>query len=746
VEVCVGGRYGTVCDDYWDYEDASVVCSQLGFSPHGAIAITGGSEFSNSSVPVVAGRVECAGTEASLLQCSHVSESHDDVSGCDPSQTAAITCQDPSTEAGDCETGDVRFSNSSDNSDEGSRQGTLQLCINNAWGTVCSDNLFDNTDAGVFCDKLEGFTSDGAAELDAVPQTSTTAPLFLSSLHCVQGDQSLLDDCSHDRLGLASCDEDDGLAVAECFDIDECVEDTDNCSQNCSNTIGSYQCLCDHGYLLDSDGLTCNDVNECENGNNSCHDNANCTNTIGSYTCSCNTGFSGDGITCNNIDECEVMGLSDCHADAECRDTVGSYDCTCESGYTGNGTYCADINECLNASTCDPDAECTNIPGSFTCVCNMGYSGDGFYCENINECMTERPCGDNAVCTDSDGSYDCDCDIGYTGDGLMCRDIDECIMFDDLCHMNATCSNIPSSYECSCNTGFTGDGTTCMVTIGLEQTVYEVIENEGAVEVCAEVLSPSGACPIASSFGVVLITSPGSATINRDYFHVSTILEFPACASRQCLNITIIDDAIPEPVESFSVILEESPTYLVYLPSSGSTVVILDDDESLSCTATGLSEVAINCSGVGPDTSLQCSFSGGPFHSCNLPILLTSNVSPPGSKFNVTILASTGGEDTVTYDITNTKTDVPASVPPLEVILTGGSPRVTESSVEAEFVTTRPVTGVRCFLRYENKNDYKDCSSGSVSFTGLKPGRYVLKIFAYNKLTDVAAIKRVVNV
>ena len=36
VEVCVGGRYGTVCNDNsWSYQDASVVCSQLTFSHYG---------------------------------------------------------------------------------------------------------------------------------------------------------------------------------------------------------------------------------------------------------------------------------------------------------------------------------------------------------------------------------------------------------------------------------------------------------------------------------------------------------------------------------------------------------------------------------------------------------------------------------------------------------------------------------------------------------------------------------------
>ena len=40
-------------------------------------------------------------------------------------------------------------------------------------------------------------------------------------------------------------------------DIDECSE-VDSCSQMCTNTDGNFTCGCNIGYLLDTDGTTCN--------------------------------------------------------------------------------------------------------------------------------------------------------------------------------------------------------------------------------------------------------------------------------------------------------------------------------------------------------------------------------------------------------------------------------------------------------------------------------------------------------
>ena len=40
-------------------------------------------------------------------------------------------------------------------------------------------------------------------------------------------------------------------------DVDECGDDTDGCSQTCTNTEGSFTCGCTDGYVLNVDGTTC---------------------------------------------------------------------------------------------------------------------------------------------------------------------------------------------------------------------------------------------------------------------------------------------------------------------------------------------------------------------------------------------------------------------------------------------------------------------------------------------------------
>ena len=41
-------------------------------------------------------------------------------------------------------------------------------------------------------------------------------------------------------------------------DIDECLENTDQCTQGCNDSDGSYECYCHLGYRLASDMYACN--------------------------------------------------------------------------------------------------------------------------------------------------------------------------------------------------------------------------------------------------------------------------------------------------------------------------------------------------------------------------------------------------------------------------------------------------------------------------------------------------------
>ncbi len=69
VEICFNTTWGTVCDDAWGSQDASVVCRQLGFSPTGAIA-TVRAFYGAGSGSIFLDNVNCGGTETRLVNCS----------------------------------------------------------------------------------------------------------------------------------------------------------------------------------------------------------------------------------------------------------------------------------------------------------------------------------------------------------------------------------------------------------------------------------------------------------------------------------------------------------------------------------------------------------------------------------------------------------------------------------------------------------------------------------------------------
>ena len=69
-------------------------------------------------------------------------------------------CIDPAVENGNCITGNIRLVDSIDDVVSNTRQGTLQVCLNNAWGGVCSDIQFGDTEMAVACRHM-GFSTQG---------------------------------------------------------------------------------------------------------------------------------------------------------------------------------------------------------------------------------------------------------------------------------------------------------------------------------------------------------------------------------------------------------------------------------------------------------------------------------------------------------------------------------------------------------------------------------------------------------
>ncbi|KAG1680430.1 hypothetical protein FOA52_015523 [Chlamydomonas sp. UWO 241] len=258
VEVCHQGTgsdgkmqtiCGTVCDDLWDDDDASVVCRELGFDG-------GYAEHSASFAPgfewqkIWMHRVRCDGSEGRLADCPFHRNSSWGVHTCSHWEDAGATCFNSATARGRQNTlrlvaqgaSNATASSSGDSSappptpssvlpgEISSAQGRLEIWHNLDYGTVC-DNYFTRVNADVACRHLR-FHSGNLVRSGADRQRSMLnqdpyqgpvpqRAIWLAGVDCF-GDELHLSECTRNAWGHygVQCSHDHDV-VLRCANFEE---------------------------------------------------------------------------------------------------------------------------------------------------------------------------------------------------------------------------------------------------------------------------------------------------------------------------------------------------------------------------------------------------------------------------------------------------------------------------------------------------------------------------------------------
>uniref|UniRef100_A0A3Q3REM9 Lysyl oxidase homolog n=2 Tax=Mastacembelus armatus TaxID=205130 RepID=A0A3Q3REM9_9TELE len=188
VEVLKNNEWGTVCDDRWNLQSASVVCRELGFGS-AKEALTG-ARMGQGMGPIYMNEVKCLGQEKSIWNCPFRNITSED---CKHMEDAAVRCNVPY----------MGLENSIRITGGRTRyEGRMEVLRSDSngtqsWGLICGENWGTN-EAMVACRQLGlGYANQGLQETWYWDNSNVTE-MVMSGVKCV-GNEMALTQCQHHK-------------------------------------------------------------------------------------------------------------------------------------------------------------------------------------------------------------------------------------------------------------------------------------------------------------------------------------------------------------------------------------------------------------------------------------------------------------------------------------------------------------------------------------------------------------------
>lgn len=227
---------------------------------------------------------------------------------------------------------------------------------------------------------------NGSQVAECRPSNATIGAYNTSLLQCVDIDECAKNASYCGPNGLCTnvlgappiCTCRPGFAGPGCENVDECLStclvgetnpigQCNNCSSaaNCVDTPGGFNCTeTVNPCLVACNGTVTTNCNRCSALA------TNCSFSNPSYSCTCPPGYftTDQGLTCEDIDECQLSPCSS--TTSTCENLNGSYACLCLPGYgqINSTSSCTPIDECKNASICPLASQCVDTTPFYYCL------------------------------------------------------------------------------------------------------------------------------------------------------------------------------------------------------------------------------------------------------------------------------------------------------------------------------------------------------------------------------------------